>query len=106
LIESDGVDAMEAVLERLVALEMKVREALAELEEARRARDKSEEKIRTLEVHLRSREQECAALVAQRERDAAVLARMRSERDEVRGRVEGLLGEIARLEAAVQAPGA
>ena len=96
---------MDAVLERLVALEMKVREALAELEEARRARDVSEQKVRTLEAQLRSREQEFAALVAQRERDAAVLARMRTERDEVRGRVEGLLGEIARLEAAVQAPG-
>ena len=96
---------MEAVLERLVALEMKVREALAKLEEARRACQMSEEKVRTLEARLRSREQEFAALVTQRERDSAELARMRNERDEVRGRVEGLLGEIARLEAAVQAAG-
>jgi septal ring factor EnvC (AmiA/AmiB activator) len=96
---------MDVVLERLVALEMKVREALAELEETRRAWEMSEEKVRTLEVHLRSREQEIAALVAQRERDAVELTRMRAERDEVRGRVEGLLGEIARLEAAVQAAG-
>jgi len=96
---------MDVVLERLVALEMKVREALAELEEAQRAREMSEEKVRTLEAHLRSREQEIAALVAQRERDAVELTRMRAERDEVRGRVEGLLGEIARLEAAVQAAG-
>lgn len=96
---------MDVVLERLVALEMKVREALAELEEAQRAGEMSEEKVRTLEAHLRSREQEIAALVAQRERDAVELTRMRAERDEVRGRVEGLLGEIARLEAAVQAAG-
>lgn len=96
---------MDVVLERLVALEMKVREALAELEETRRAWEMSEEKVRTLEAHLRSREQETAALVAQRERDAVELTRMRAERDEVRGRVEGLLGEIARLEAAVQAAG-
>lgn len=96
---------MDVVLERLVALEMKVREALAELEETRRAREISEEKARTLEAHLRSREQEIAALAAQRERDAVELTRMRAERDEVRGRVEGLLGEIARLEAAVQAAG-
>jgi chromosome segregation ATPase len=96
---------MDVVLERLVALEMKVREALAESEEAQRAREMSEEKVRTLEAHLRSREQEIAALVAQRERDAVELTRMRAERDEVRGRVEGLLGEIARLEAAVQAAG-
>jgi len=96
---------MDVVLERLVALEMKVREVLAELEETRRAWEMSEEKVRTLEVHLRSREQEIAALVAQRERDAVELTRMRAERDEVRGRVEGLLGEIARLEASVQAAG-
>jgi hypothetical protein len=43
--------------------------------------------------------------VAQRERDTVELTRMQAERDEVRGRVEGLLGEIARLEAAVQAAG-
>jgi chromosome segregation ATPase len=96
---------MDVVLERLVALEMKVREALAELEETRRAREMSEEKLRTLEAHLGSREQEIAALVVQRERDTVELTRMQAERDEVRGRVEGLLGEIARLEAAVQAAG-
>jgi len=96
---------MDVVLERLVALEMKVREALAELEETRRAREMSEEKLRSLEAHVGSREQEIAALVAQRERDTVELTRMQAERDEVRGRVEGLLGEIARLEAAVQAAG-
>jgi len=96
---------MDVVLERLVALEMKVREALAELEETRRAREMSEEKLRTLEAHVGSREQEIAALVVQRERDTVELTRMQAERDEVRGRVEGLLGEIARLEAAVQAAG-
>ena len=96
---------MDVVLERLVALEMKVREALAELEETRRAREMSEEKLRTLEAHLGSREQEIAALVVQRERDTVELTRMQAERDEVRGRVEGLLGEIARLEAAAQAAG-
>ena len=96
---------MDVVLERLVALEMKVREALAELEETRRAREMSEEKLRTLEAHVGSREQEIAALVAQRERDTVEHTRMQAERDEVRGRVEGLLGEIARLEAAVQAAG-
>jgi len=96
---------MDVVLEQLAALEMKVREALAELEEARRAWDVSEERVQALEANLRSRDQEIATLVAQRERDAVELTRLRTERDEVRGRVEGLLGEIARLEAAVQAAG-
>jgi hypothetical protein len=44
--------------------------------------------------------------MAERERDGAELARLRGERDEVRTRVEGLLTEIARLEAAVQGAGA
>ena len=92
---------MDVVLEQLAALEMKVREALAELEEARRAWDVSEERVQALEADLRSRDQEIATLVAQRERDAVELTRLRTER----GRVEGLLGEIARLEAAVQAAG-
>jgi chromosome segregation ATPase len=90
---------MDGVLERLQALEMKVREVLAELERARRVRE-------TLEADLRSRNQEMAALQADRQRDGAELARLRAERDEVRKRVEGLLEEIARLEAAMQTVGA
>jgi chromosome segregation ATPase len=90
---------MDTVLERLQALEMKVREILAELERARRVRE-------TLEADLGSRNQEMAVLQADRQRDGAELARLRAERDEVRKRVEGLLEEIARLEATMQAIGA
>jgi chromosome segregation ATPase len=93
---------MDAVLDRLEALEVKVREALAELEQARRGREASEAKVQALQTELRSREQEFSALVADRERDGAELARLRAEREEVRTRVEGLLEEIARLEASVQ----
>lgn len=93
---------MDAVLERLAALETKVRETLAELEEARRARELLQGQIRGLEADARAREQEIVTILAERERDGAELARLRAERDEVRTRVEGLLGEIARLETAVQ----
>lgn len=93
---------MDAVLERLAALETKVRETLAELEEARRTRELLQAQIRGLEADVRAREQEIVTILAERERDGAELARLRSERDEVRRRVEGLLGEIARLEATVQ----
>lgn len=96
---------MDVVLERLIALEMKVRETLAELEDARRARETLQAQVRALEADLRSREQEIVTILAARERDEAELARMRAERDEVRTRVEGLLTEIARLEAAVQGAG-
>ena len=44
-------------------------------------------------------------ILAARERDGAELARLRAERDEVRTRVEGLLTEIGRIEAAVQGAG-
>ncbi len=96
---------MDVVLERLTALEMKVRETLAELEDARRARETLQAQVRALEADLRSREQEIVTILAARERDGAELARLRAERDEVRTRVEGLLTEIARLEAAVQGAG-
>jgi chromosome segregation ATPase len=93
------------VLERLTALETKVRETLAELEDARRTRETLQAQIRGLEADLRSREQEMVTILAAREQDGAELARLRAERDEVRRRVEGLLTEIARLEAAVQGAG-
>lgn len=96
---------MNAVLERLAALETKVRETLAELEETRRAREVLQVQVRALEGELRTREQEVVTLLAERERDGAELTRLRAERDEVRTRVEGLLAEIARLEAAVQGAG-
>src|SRR5574337_1143111 len=96
---------MDAVLERLTALETKVRETLAELENARRAREGLQAQIRALEEDLRSREQEIVTILAAHERDGAELARLRAERDEVRTRVEGLLTEIARLETAVQGTG-
>ena len=57
---------MDAVLERLQALEGKVRETLAELEQARRGREALEGKIRALQDDLRSREQERAALLAKK----------------------------------------
>jgi chromosome segregation ATPase len=97
---------MDAVLERLAALEAKVRETLTGLEDARRAREALQAQIRALEADLRAREQEIVSLMAERERDGTELARLRGERDEVRTRVEGLLTEIARLEAAVQGAGA
>ncbi len=96
---------MDAVLERLTALETKVRETLAELEDARRTRETLQAQIRALEADLRSREQETVTILAAREQDGAELARLRAERDEVRRRVEGLLTEIARLEAAMQGAG-
>jgi chromosome segregation ATPase len=96
---------MNAVLERLAALETKVRETLAELEDARRGREALQAQILALEGDVRSREQEIVTVLAERERDGAELARLRAERDEVRTRVEGLLTEIARLEVTVQGAG-
>jgi chromosome segregation protein len=96
---------MDAVLVRLSALETKVRETLVELADARLAREALQAQIRALEEDLRTREQEIVTILAERERDGAELERLRAERDEVRTRVEGLLTEIARLEAAVQGAG-
>jgi chromosome segregation ATPase len=96
---------MDAILERMQLLETRVREALAEIGTARGAREMLESKIRELEGEIRSREQALAALRAERERDAVELTRLRTERDEIRAKVEGLLGEIGRLEGALQTTG-
>ncbi|MBI4571731.1 MAG: hypothetical protein HY713_00390 [candidate division NC10 bacterium] len=96
---------MEPVEERLTALEAKVHASLAEMEQARRDRENLEAKLQALHADLRSRQHEIVTLQAERERDAVALARLRAERDEVRARVEGLLGEIAHLEAAMQGAG-
>jgi len=85
---------MDEALERLGVLERKVRETLVELEETRRGRGALEKEIQGLRAELRSREQE-----------AVEITRLRAEREEVRGRVEGLLAEIARLEATMQGVG-
>ena len=57
---------MDEVLERLEALERKVRETLAELEETRRGRGAPEKEIQALQAELRSREQELVTLLAER----------------------------------------
>lgn len=96
---------MDAVVERLQMLETRVRETLAELSAARTAKEALAVKIQALETDVRSHEQALEALRVERERDVAEVARLRAERDEVRARVEGLLGEIGRLEGALQGPG-
>jgi uncharacterized coiled-coil DUF342 family protein len=93
---------MDAVLERLQMLEVRVREALTELSAARSAKDALAAKVQALETDVHTREQALESLRAERERDVAEVVRLRAERDEVRARVEGLLGEIGRLEGAFQ----
>ena len=97
---------MDAIWQRLDALETKVRETLAELDQARRDRKTLEGTVETLHLELRARDQEIGSLKTGRDQDAAELAQLRAEREEIRGRVEGLLEEIARLETALQSVGA
>jgi chromosome segregation ATPase len=96
---------MDAIWQRLDALEMKVRETLAELDQARRDRQALEDTVRALHLDLSARDQEIGSLKTGRDQDAAELARLRTEREEIRGRVEGLLEDIARLETALQSVG-
>lgn len=96
---------MDAVLERLQALEARLRRTLAEIGEARAAQEALAAKVQALEAELRARDQALGAARTERERGSAELVRLRAERDEVRGRVEGLLGEINRLEGALQGGG-
>jgi chromosome segregation ATPase len=93
---------MDTLLERLLELEKKVREALGALAQSRGEREILLSKLQALQNDLQSREQEAATLRAERERVAAEVASLRAEREEVRTKVEGLLVEIGRLESTVQ----
>ncbi|MBP2671146.1 MAG: hypothetical protein H6Q85_1212 [candidate division NC10 bacterium] len=93
---------MDTLLERLLELEKKVREALGELAQSRGEREILLSKLQALQNDLQAREQEAATLRAERERVAADVASLRAEREEVRTKVEGLLVEIGRLESTVQ----
>ena len=64
-----------------------------------------EAKVSTLQAELRSRGQDVVALQAAQDRLQEEVQRLRSEREEVRSRVEGLLEEIGRLETVVQGVG-
>jgi chromosome segregation ATPase len=97
---------MDAIWQRLDALETKVRETLAELDRTRRDRQALEDTVRALHLDLGAREQVIESLKTDREQDAAEVARLRAEREEIRGRIEGLLEEIARLENSLQGVGA
>jgi chromosome segregation ATPase len=96
---------MDTVLDRLQKLEVKVQESIASLAGARAAREALEARLQSVQGELRAREQEVAVLRKEREQDTAELGRLRSEREEIRSRVEGLLEEIGRLETALQAAG-
>jgi len=96
---------MDVVFDRLQTLETRVRDALIELGAARTARESLEDRIKTLEADLRAGEQVLSALRSEREREAAEVAQLRAERDEIRARLEGLLEEIGRLEGALQGAG-
>ena len=93
---------MDTLLERLLELEKKVREALGELAQSRGEREILLSKLQALQNDLQAREQEAATFRAERERVAAEVASLRAEREEVRTKVEGLLVEIGRLESTVQ----
>ncbi|MFA5028562.1 MAG: hypothetical protein WC713_11890 [Candidatus Methylomirabilota bacterium] len=96
---------MDVVFDRLQTLETRVRDALGELGAARTVRESLEDRIKTLEAELRAGEQVLSALRSEREREAAEVAQLRAERDEIRARLEGLLEEIGRLEGALQGTG-
>jgi chromosome segregation ATPase len=96
---------MDAVLERLQMLEARVREALQELGAAREIQESLRAQVRALEADLTTREQALEALQVEREQERVEVSRLRTERDEIRARVEGMLGEIGRLEGALQGPG-
>ncbi|MFB3817150.1 MAG: hypothetical protein ACE147_05745 [Candidatus Methylomirabilales bacterium] len=80
------------IFERLDALEVKVRETLAELGQLRSLREQLEDKLRAAEARLAERDTE--------------LELLRKEREDARARVEAMLWEIeqARAPQGAEAP--
>jgi uncharacterized protein YaiL (DUF2058 family) len=88
--------------ERLQQLEVRVREAVALLENLRAERGSLEAKVAALEVDLARSAAELKAVAIERDQERSHRQRLEAEREETRARVEALLSELGRIEAAVR----
>ena len=88
--------------ERLEQLELRIRDALAMLEHLRAERRSFESKVGALEADLARSAGELKTAQAERDQERAIRRRLEAERDEARTKVEGLLGELERIEVAVR----
>ena len=83
------------ILEKLKALEEKVKEAVTLLHQCQAEKEVLEQRIKVVQEELRREQGEKIAF-------KKTLEQLEAEREEIRTRVDELLGEISRIEAALQ----
>lgn len=88
--------------ERLQQLEVRVREAVAVLDNLRAERRSLEAKVAALEADVARGAAEMKALAVERDQERTHRHRLEAEREEARVKVEALLAELGRIEAAVR----
>lgn len=97
-----SVRGLVMLAERLHQLEVRIREALAHLENLRAERASLEAKVVALERDLARGAADLKALAAERDQERSQRQLLEAEREETRARVEALLGELGHIEAAVR----
>ena len=90
------------LMDRLEELEGKVREAVAILQETRTQKGALEARLQELERRMASLTDTVRKEQQEKEHLRASLQRLEAEREEIRSRLDGLVEEVARAEAALR----
>lgn len=90
------------LVEELEALEGRVRLVVGLVVKLREEKTALEQRVEDLQAAVKVQVEQVGALETARQKDQELLARMQEEREEVRLKVDRLLGEIARIEVSIE----
>jgi chromosome segregation ATPase len=88
--------------EKLKELEGRVKAAVALIAKVREEKSLLEQRVEELKATISGKTEQTRALEAGRKKDQERLGRLQRERDDVRLKIDRLLEEIAKIEAAVE----
>jgi chromosome segregation ATPase len=92
----------EMIGEKLKELEGRVKAAVALIAKVREEKSLLEQRVEELKATISGKTEQTRALEAGRKKDQERLGRLQRERDDVRLKIDRLLEEIAKIEAAVE----
>lgn len=93
---------LEMIGEKLKELEGRVKAAVALIAKVREEKSLLEQRVEELKATISGKTEQTRALEAGRKKDQERLGRLQRERDDVRLKIDRLLEEIAKIEAAVE----
>lgn len=93
---------LEMIGEKLKELEGRVKAAAALIAKVRGEKSLLEHRVEELKATISGKTEQTRALEAGRKKDQDRLSRLQRERDDVRLKIDRLLEEIAKIEAAVE----